>query len=228
MTENNKKKFFTCQLLIFKNHVWKRATQHACKTVWGTFHCHFVNTIIIGLFLSKACMKTGVFCSHFFLSFSQTGKIRRSKCSSMSSRLWLLLAPGRRWLAIAPACCRGGEGRERLSGAQRYISGSAGASRRSVCRRRAKLEPDPEPWDIYSRAAEFLKRLRRAIFGRTPYGLFEQQEGKKKSAEMNSVYQHLISLLVVYSSLHVNHLTEGCSCALTHPQDAFCNSDIGE
>lgn len=48
--------------------------------------------------------------------FSQTGKIRRSKCSSMSSRLWFLMASGRRWLAIPPACCRGGEGRERLSG----------------------------------------------------------------------------------------------------------------
>lgn len=44
---------------------------------------------------------------------------------------------------------------------------------------------------------------------------------------MNAVYQHLISLLLVFSSLHVQ-LTEGCSCALTHPQDAFCNSDIGE
>lgn len=45
---------------------------------------------------------------------------------------------------------------------------------------------------------------------------------------MNSVFQHLISLLLVFSSLHVHQLTEGCSCALTHPQDAFCNSDIGE
>ncbi|XP_038594851.1 metalloproteinase inhibitor 3 [Micropterus salmoides] len=43
---------------------------------------------------------------------------------------------------------------------------------------------------------------------------------------MQSVYQHLISLLFVFSSLQVNQLTEGCSCALTHPQDAFCNSDI--
>ncbi|XP_022045031.1 metalloproteinase inhibitor 3 [Acanthochromis polyacanthus] len=43
---------------------------------------------------------------------------------------------------------------------------------------------------------------------------------------MQSVYQHLISLLFVFSSLQVHQLTEGCSCALTHPQDAFCNSDI--
>lgn len=45
---------------------------------------------------------------------------------------------------------------------------------------------------------------------------------------MNPVYQQLISLLFVFSSLHLHHLTEGCSCALSHPQDAFCNSDIGE
>lgn len=43
---------------------------------------------------------------------------------------------------------------------------------------------------------------------------------------MQSVYRHLISLLLVFSSLQVPQLTEGCSCALTHPQDAFCNSDI--
>uniref|UniRef100_A0AAX7TFB5 Metalloproteinase inhibitor 3 n=1 Tax=Astatotilapia calliptera TaxID=8154 RepID=A0AAX7TFB5_ASTCA len=42
--------------------------------------------------------------------------------------------------------------------------------------------------------------------------------------EMHSVY--LVSLLFIFSTLHVNQLTEGCSCALTHPQDAFCNSDI--
>lgn len=70
---------------------------------------------IIGLFLLKWCMKTRVFLQPL-LFFSQTGKIRRSKCSSMSSRLWFLMASGRRWLAIPPACCRGGEGRERLSG----------------------------------------------------------------------------------------------------------------
>ena len=50
---------------------------------------------------------------------------------------------------------------------------------------------------------------------------------KKKFGEMQSVYQHLLSLLFVFSSLHLHQLTEGCSCALTHPQDAFCNSDIG-
>lgn len=45
---------------------------------------------------------------------------------------------------------------------------------------------------------------------------------------MRSLCQHLISLLFVFGSLHVDRLTEGCSCALTHPQDAFCNSDIGQ
>ncbi|XP_026182225.1 metalloproteinase inhibitor 3 [Mastacembelus armatus] len=43
---------------------------------------------------------------------------------------------------------------------------------------------------------------------------------------MQSAYHHLISLLFVFSSLHVNQLTDGCSCALSHPQDAFCKSEI--
>ncbi|KAA8579979.1 hypothetical protein FQN60_005514 [Etheostoma spectabile] len=56
--------------------------------------------------------------------------------------------------------------------------------------------------------------------------LFQQHRGVEKFGEMQSVYRHLISLLFVFSSLQVIQLTEGCSCALTHPQDAFCNSDI--
>ncbi|KAM4712233.1 metalloproteinase inhibitor 3 [Anableps anableps] len=43
---------------------------------------------------------------------------------------------------------------------------------------------------------------------------------------MQSVYQHLISLLFVFSSLQVPQLTEGCSCIISHPQHAYCNSDI--
>lgn len=45
---------------------------------------------------------------------------------------------------------------------------------------------------------------------------------------MRAVSVNLISLLFLYCSLHAPHMTEGCSCAMTHPQDAFCNSDIGE
>lgn len=56
-------------------------------------------------------------------------------------------------------------------------------------------------------------------------GQFYSREGVRKFGEMHSVY--LVSLLFIFSTLHVNQLTEGCSCALTHPQDAFCNSDIG-
>ncbi|MEQ2163946.1 Metalloproteinase inhibitor 3 [Goodea atripinnis] len=57
---------------------------------------------------------------------------------------------------------------------------------------------------------------------------FQQQQHREERnfREMQSVYQHLISLLLVFSSLQVPQLTEGCSCALGHPQDAFCNSDI--
>ncbi len=71
-----------------------------------------------------------------------------------------------------------------------------------------------------------------AVNGADPGGLRTlysiSREERKKFGEMQSVYQHLISLLFVFSSLQVNQLTEGCSCALTHPQDAFCNSDIGK
>ncbi|XP_058877195.1 metalloproteinase inhibitor 3-like [Acipenser ruthenus] len=36
----------------------------------------------------------------------------------------------------------------------------------------------------------------------------------------------LFSLLVVLCSFRLNDVTEACSCALSHPQDAYCNSDI--
>ncbi|XP_056280645.1 metalloproteinase inhibitor 3 [Pseudoliparis swirei] len=41
---------------------------------------------------------------------------------------------------------------------------------------------------------------------------------------MLPVYRQLVRLLLALSSLQ--QLAEGCSCALSHPQDAFCNSDI--
>lgn len=50
----------------------------------------------------------------------------------------------------------------------------------------------------------------------------------EEPAVMRAVSVNLISLLFIYCSLHAPRVTEGCSCALTHPQDAFCNSDIGE
>lgn len=73
--------------------------------------------------------------------------------------------------------------------------------------------------------------LQQPVIGADPDGLHtvysSSGEECAKFGEMQSVYKHLISLLFVFSSLHVNQLTEGCSCGLTHPQDAFCNSDIG-
>ncbi|XP_008399693.2 metalloproteinase inhibitor 3 [Poecilia reticulata] len=60
----------------------------------------------------------------------------------------------------------------------------------------------------------------------TVYFFQQQHREERNFGDMQSVYQHLISLLFVFSSLQVPQLTEGCSCALTHPQDAFCNSDI--
>ncbi|KAK1168754.1 metalloproteinase inhibitor 3-like [Acipenser oxyrinchus oxyrinchus] len=42
-----------------------------------------------------------------------------------------------------------------------------------------------------------------------------------------SVFVHmLLSLLVVLCSFRLNDVAEACSCALSHPQDAYCNSDI--
>ncbi|MBN3287386.1 TIMP3 inhibitor, partial [Polyodon spathula] len=44
-----------------------------------------------------------------------------------------------------------------------------------------------------------------------------------------SVFVHtLFSLLVVLCSFRLNDVAEACSCALSHPQDAYCNSDIEE
>jgi len=48
----------------------------------------------------------------------------------------------------------------------------------------------------------------------------------RRRRTMLPVYRQLVRLLLALSSLQ--QLAEGCSCALSHPQDAFCNSDIGE
>lgn len=127
------------------------------------------------------------------------------------------------------------EGRERLSGAL-YVQlcarpGSGAALKRSEKQQRHQQSRDS---DIHSRLLlqPPQQPVRAADPQRTPYSLFRQQQqqqrGVGKFGEMQSAYQHLISLLFVFSSLHVDQLTEGCSCALSHPQDAFCNSEIGE
>lgn len=127
-----------------------------------------------------------------------------------------------RWLAASPARCRGGEGRERFSGVL-YVrlcpSPASGSS--------ASSEPTSTS-DNNPRLGHYSSRW----LGADPGGLHTvySSSGKERAkfGEMQSLYQHLISLLFVFSSLHVQQLTEGCSCALTHPQDAFCNSDIGQ
>ncbi|KAG9329752.1 hypothetical protein JZ751_029792 [Albula glossodonta] len=43
---------------------------------------------------------------------------------------------------------------------------------------------------------------------------------------MQSFNYSLFNLLIVLSSLQIRQFTEACSCALSHPQDAYCNSDI--
>ncbi|KAJ8411132.1 hypothetical protein AAFF_G00171380 [Aldrovandia affinis] len=43
---------------------------------------------------------------------------------------------------------------------------------------------------------------------------------------MPSFNYALFNLLIVLSSLQIRQFTEACSCALSHPQDAYCNSDI--
>ncbi|CAL8386405.1 unnamed protein product [Boreogadus saida] len=42
---------------------------------------------------------------------------------------------------------------------------------------------------------------------------------------MRSIYPQLFSVLFVFTCLQL-HYTEGCTCAPSHPQDAYCNSEI--
>ncbi|XP_056444079.1 metalloproteinase inhibitor 3 isoform X1 [Gadus chalcogrammus] len=42
---------------------------------------------------------------------------------------------------------------------------------------------------------------------------------------MRSIYAQLFSVLFVFTCLQL-HYTEGCTCAPSHPQDAYCNSEI--
>ena len=55
------------------------------------------------------------------------------------------------------------------------------------------------------------------------YGYCATDTGKFDA--MQTLNQRLVSLLVLVGSMQ---LADGCSCALTHPQDAYCNSDIGK
>lgn len=177
---------------------------------------------LANLFTFETCSIS--LCFLFFLW--QSGKIRRSRMK-FQYVIVSVIPDGitGRWLAAPPASCRGGEGRERISGALYVrLCASPGSGENAQARREALATTTrAETWTL--RTAYYCSSRSRSR--RTPYTLFQPQRGKK-FGEMQSVYQHLISLLFVFSSLQVNQLTEGCSCALTHPQDAFCNSDIGK
>lgn len=143
-----------------------------------------------------------------------------------------------RSLAAAHTRCRGGEGRGRLSGAlyvQRCACPGSGAALkrgeqqqpREPEQRFGRYNTDPTTTTTTTTAIAASARTERIHWGlHTDYSIGSR--GVRKFGEMQSAYQHLISLLFVFSSMHVNQLTEGCSCALMHPQDAFCNSEIGE
>ncbi|KAJ3612625.1 hypothetical protein NHX12_020892 [Muraenolepis orangiensis] len=43
---------------------------------------------------------------------------------------------------------------------------------------------------------------------------------------MRSLYPQLLGVLCVFTCLQLHQLTEGCTCAPSHPQDAYCNSEM--
>lgn len=81
-----------------------------------------------------------------------------------------------RWLAAPTACCRGGEGRERLSGVL-YVrlcpSPSSGRSARAS-REAPATTTRAETWTLQQPTTPAARSRR------TPYGLFQQQRGVRK------------------------------------------------
>lgn len=80
------------------------------------------------------------FFSYFF--FSQSGKIRRSRVK-FQYVIVSVISDGitGRWLAALPASCRGGEGRERVSGALYVrLCGSPGSGWNAQARREANSD----------------------------------------------------------------------------------------
>ncbi|MGH0116597.1 UNVERIFIED_CONTAM: hypothetical protein FKN15_014797 [Acipenser sinensis] len=58
-------------------------------------------------------------------------------------------------------------------------------------------------------------------------GQHSSQAAYRQARRRMSVFVHMLfSLLVVLCSFRLNDVAEACSCALSHPQDAYCNSDI--
>lgn len=118
------------------------------------------------------------------------------------------------WLP-PPASCMRCEGRDRVRARYMYDMRLSGARERSAQTQTEKNRAQQQPLGHYCNL-----RTQRT------QGTATQTQGK--FGAMQSVYQHLLSLLFIFNSLQLQQLADGCSCALTHPQDAYCNSDIGE
>lgn len=194
--------------------------------------CDQHQTVARIFFLANISFSTLCFCIIIvvvvFIIFRSVweNKMKRRKCSSMSSCLLFLIACD--WPHWLRALKR--EGREPFV-ARLYVRvcSSAGSGRNARAER-SELWQTSSTTDVDGTRRTcyiYLLKQQPACGGDSAdlVGQFYSREGVRKFGEMHSVY--LVSLLFIFSTLHVNQLTEGCSCALTHPQDAFCNSDIG-
>lgn len=200
--------------------MWKKMTSSIVKfkyetsnQSYNTFSVHHQNTLFL--------------CTFLFL-FCRSGKIRRTKvpiCHRVCHSWWHHRPPD--WLP-RPQAAEVERG-VNVSPA-RYMYGCAPLRDQGESLERSEKH---QRLQAEQRLGHYTQpTAKQPVRTADPGGLHtvssSSREEWEKFGEMQSVYQHLISLLFVFSSLQVNQLTEGCSCALTHPQDAFCNSDIGK
>lgn len=85
--------------------------------------------------------------SFFFLRLGKSDAVNVPVCHRVCDSWWHQGAAD--WPSL-PHAAEVERGVNASPAAQRYISVSAGASTRSVCRRHPQPEPHPERWDIYS------------------------------------------------------------------------------